>query len=165
MRWIDRLAARCALLAGYALFLVMALVVLGVVFRYVLGKPIFGSQDAMEMMLIGVAILGMAHCARTGGHIAVDLFERALGRGGRFVGDVVSTLLGVGLLLVLVWGAVQKMLDAWEWGDATNLLQIPFWPFYGLIAFGALLYALAYLPKAGKAAGDAQDVQDAGAGR
>lgn len=159
MRWIDRLAARCALIAGYALFLVMALVVLGVLFRYVLGKPIFGSQDALEMMLIGVAILGMAHCARTDGHIAVDLFERALGRNGRWIGDVVSTLLGVALLLLLAWGATQKMLDAWEWGDATNLLQIPFWPFYGLIAFGALLYALAYLPGAGKGTKDKQNLE------
>ena len=31
--------------------------------------------------------------------------------------------------------------DAAEFGDATNMLAIPLWPFYALIVLGAALYA------------------------
>jgi TRAP-type C4-dicarboxylate transport system permease small subunit len=145
MKWVDRLAMFSGLVAGYVLFGVMLFVVISILFRYVLGQPIFGSQDLLEMALICVTLFGMAYCARSNGHIAVDLCERQLGRVGCLVGDALSRMLGITLLGLLTWGAGEKMLDAWTWGDATNLLQIPFWPFYGLILFSTFLYALALL--------------------
>ena len=40
------------------------------------------------------------------------------------------------VLAVLAQRAVLKALDALEWGDATNMLRMPIWPFYGILAAG-----------------------------
>jgi TRAP-type C4-dicarboxylate transport system permease small subunit len=99
----------------------------------------------MEMVLIVVTLGGLAYTERTNGHIAVDLFEGPLGRIGRLIDDVLARAIGAGLALLIAWGAWDKMLDAWEWGDATNLLRVPFWPFYALIMISALFYAIVLL--------------------
>ena len=38
---------------------------------------------------------------------------------------------------MLTQRAVVKAFDAWEWGDATNMLRLPIWPFYAILALGA----------------------------
>lgn len=37
------------------------------------------------------------------------------------------------------------MLDAREFGDATNMLALPIWPFYGLMALGLALTVVVLL--------------------
>lgn len=145
MRWFDRLVKLCAMVAGYMLFGIMLFITVSVAFRYALGNPIFGSQDVMEMMLIAATTLGLAYCARTNGHVGVDLFENMLGRAGCLVGDILARVIGAALLLMLTWASVVSGLDAFEWGDATNLLRIPYWPFYVVIVISALLYAVALI--------------------
>jgi TRAP-type C4-dicarboxylate transport system permease small subunit len=159
MKWIDRLAAVCAMVAGYGLLGVMLFIVVGVTFRYVLGAPIFGSQDVLEMILIGVTTLGFGYTASTNSHIAVDLFDRAIGPAGRLLGDILARGLGASLLLLIAWGATEKMLDALEWGDATNLLRIPYWPFYAIIILSAALYAVVLLAQLVKMARSEEKVE------
>lgn len=142
MKWVDRLVQICAMIAGYTLFGLMLYIVVGVVLRYVFGAPLFGAQDAMQMMLILITLLGLGYTARSEGHVAVDLFEGVLGHYGRLLGDVLARLLGVGLMVVLAWGAYHEMLDSLEWGDVTNMLRLPTWPFHAVIIFSAGLYAL-----------------------
>jgi len=142
MSLIERLAKHCALIAGCILFGIMFFTVLNVVLRYGFNAPIFGAKEAVQMMLVPATMLGLAHCAVTGGHIAVDLFERRLGTIGRLIGDIVARVLGVTLMALLAWGAAHGLQDALEWEEATNLLKIKIWPFYGVVIFSAALYTI-----------------------
>lgn len=48
------------------------------------------------------------------------------------------------MLSVLVRRAVIKALDAHEFGDTTNMLGLPIWPFYGILAVGMGLCVLVF---------------------
>ena len=53
-----------------------------------------------------------------------------------------SRLIAGYILVMLALRAWDKMLDAAEFADATNMLQLPLWPFYGLLVLGATLYVI-----------------------
>ncbi|MEZ5767213.1 MAG: TRAP transporter small permease subunit [Paracoccaceae bacterium] len=74
-------------------------------------------------------------------HIRVDVLDEAIGAWGRFAGDVLTRGLAVFVLVKLALRSWRQAGDALEFGDATNMLSIPLWPFYGLIVLGAALYA------------------------
>jgi hypothetical protein len=64
-----------------------------------------------------------------------------LGRWGRFLGDILSRVISALVLGLLCRRAALKALDALEWGDATNMLKMPIWPFYAILSVGAGLCA------------------------
>lgn len=90
-------------------------------------------------------MLAMPAPSLHGDHVAVDVPDEAIGRRGRFIGDILSRGIGIYILSVLAWRAWLKLLDAREFGDLTNMLQISLWPFYGLLALGCILFALVLL--------------------
>jgi len=48
------------------------------------------------------------------------------------------------VLVILVSRAWDKMLDAYEYADTTNMLSLPLWPFYGILAAGIALCLVVY---------------------
>jgi len=138
----ERALRLAALIGGFALFLIMGLVAVSVIFRYVLGMPIFGSQEIVEIGMSVVVMLAMPFTSFSGSHIRVDIFDRRLGAAGRFFGDLISRTVGIFVLGLLVRKTWDKALDAHEYGDVTNMIEIPVWIAYGAITFGMGLFIL-----------------------
>jgi TRAP-type C4-dicarboxylate transport system permease small subunit len=145
MNLIDRLSKAFALIAGYMLFVLMLFIVVNSAFRYMFGGSLFGAQEVMAMLLVPATLFALAHCACTGGHVAVDLFENRIGRIGRLLGDVLAGGLGLGLLVLLIWSAWNGLHEAIEWEETSNLLKLPLWPSYVFIIFSVILYAVVLL--------------------
>ncbi len=144
-RLVDRLLRGLALLSGLTLVGLMLLTVVDVTLRYVFNAPLFGGQDIAELALLSVVALAVAYCGRSGGHVSVDLIGRVLApRAERFLGVVVR-LISVGILSVVVWRCFVNGLDAADYGEASNLLNIPFLPFYFLLSFGFAVYVAVLL--------------------
>ncbi len=131
-----------AMLSGLILFAIMLLVSISVFFRYVLNQPILGSQELVQLGMVLVVMLAMPYTAIRKEHIKVDILERALGPNGRYMGNLIGRLLGSTVLSLLVWKSSHKMLDAWEYEDTTNMLELPLWPVYAAIALGMSLFVL-----------------------
>jgi len=91
---------------------------------------------------VALVMLAMPAVAQNEEHVRVDVFDGYLGRIGRFAADLLSRGVSVYLLALLTLRSWAKMMDALEFGDATNMLSMPLWPFYGLLALGVVLYAL-----------------------
>ncbi|GLO70896.1 hypothetical protein MACH17_24130 [Phaeobacter inhibens] len=87
--------------------------------------------------------------ARAEQHVRVDVMDPWIGRFGRLAGDLLSRCVIVVVLFFLMRRAWLKLLDAAEYGDATNMLAIPIWPFYGMIMLGAALYAMVLIIQLG----------------
>ena len=140
-----------AVASGVMLLALMVLTVVAVTLRK-LNYPIVGTQDLSEAGLITVVFFAMAYSGWTGGHIAVDLISGVLpGNGLRILDAVVRFCCGA-FFVVVAWQSVRQGLDALEFGDGFNLIDMPHFPFFFVVAFGSGLYALVLLVLAARSA-------------
>ncbi|WP_346897667.1 TRAP transporter small permease [uncultured Roseibium sp.] len=142
VEWAVRLLT---LLSSLALGLLLIATFAGVIMRYVFGAPILGSNEVIQLASVVLVMLAMPTAARDEIHIRVDVFDEKIGRYGRLLGDFLSRGISIYILSMLTLRSWTKLADAAEFGDATNMLEIPLWPFYGLLVAGAALYALVLL--------------------
>ena len=83
-----------------------------------------------------VVMLAMPYVTLRGEHIRVDILDRFLGSYGRYLGDVFARLVSCFVLYLLITKTWAKTLDAHEYGDVTNMIEIPVWIAYGAITIG-----------------------------
>ena len=131
-----------ATLSGVALAFMMVFVFAGAILRYAFNAPIAGGNEVLEMASVAIVMLAVPYCTRQDAHVRIDLLDGPLGRVGRLLTDVLYRIIGIVVLWFLVKSYVARALDAHEFDDVTNMLDIPLWPFYGLIVFGIGLYAI-----------------------
>jgi TRAP-type C4-dicarboxylate transport system permease small subunit len=136
---LDRANLFLALLAGMSLLFMVVLIAVGVVLRFAFALPILGINEIVQLTSVAVVMLALPWATAQGAHVRVDVLDHAIGRRGRFAGDVLSRLLSSFVLAVLVWRAGLKAMDAAEYGDATNMLSLPIWPFYAILSVGIAL--------------------------
>lgn len=128
-----------AALAGVVLVFMVGLIAFGVVMRYVVGQPILGINEIVQLSAVALAMMALPYTTFVRGHVRADIFDRPLGRWGRFAGDLVTRALSMLTLWVLTGRAWDKALDAYEFGDETNMLGLPIWPVYGFVAVAIAL--------------------------
>jgi len=139
---LGRLLYGAALTGGLVLFAIMLLVSWAVFARYVLNDPILGDQELVEIGMSVVIMLAMPFVTATNAHIRVDIFDNKLGQSGRFVCDLITRCIGAFILYLLGRKTWSKALDAHEYGDVTNMIELPVWIAYGAITAGMGLFAL-----------------------
>jgi TRAP-type C4-dicarboxylate transport system permease small subunit len=140
----ERATAVLAVIGGIALMSLVLLIVAGVVMRYAFGQPILGSNEIIQLTAVALVMSALPYCTSLNGHVGVDVFDRFLGYFGRRAGDVMARILSGWVLSMLCHRAVLKALDAAEFGDATNMLGLPLWPFYAILAAGTGLVVVIF---------------------
>lgn len=145
LSWIFKQATyMLAWVGGACLLFMMGLIAFAVVMRYAVGQPLLGVNEIVQLTAVAVVMAGLPYCTFHSGHVRVDVFDKQIGRWGRLFGDLVSRLLSITALTILCRRAVLKALDAWEFGDVTNMLGLPLWPFYAILSVGVGLCAIIY---------------------
>lgn len=140
---LDRLVRTVALWGGGgSLIGLMALTVLEVVRRYGFNAPIYGARDVAKLMLLCLIAASIAYSARTGGQVAIELCVRRLDPVLRRRLSIGVRLAAVPMLGILAWQLVDSGINARRFGEASLALQLPFAPFYTILAVGMALYAL-----------------------
>ncbi len=140
--WARKLARApfvLAAIAGVLLVGMLVLIFVAVLARYLWGNPLLGVNEIVQLTSVGVVMLGLPYCTSSGTHVSVDVLDKAIGPMGRLLGDIQTRLISGFVLAMIVNRAWYKSLDALEFGDATNMLGIPIWPFYAMIAAGMAL--------------------------
>lgn len=140
--WAVRVTAS---LSVFSLGLLLVMIAISVVARYVFGAPLLGSNEVLQLALVAMVTLALLPSAHGEHHIRVDVLDAYIGKWGRFAGDLISRVISAFVLFSLSYRATSQALDALEFGDATNMLAIPLWPFYTLIVLGAFLHATVLL--------------------
>ena len=140
-RWsvLDRSSRALAALSVVTLIWMMGVIFVAVLMRYALNAPILGANEIVQMSSVALVMLALPFATQTETHVRVDVLDNWIGRYGRFLGDLVARGLAIFVLSVLVRRTWQRLWDAYEFEDATNMLDVPYWPFYGLIALGMAL--------------------------
>lgn len=129
-------------LSALALVVILVTTFVGVVMRYFFHAPILGSNEVIQLVSVVLVMLAMPAAAQREEHVRVDVFDNYIGAWGRFFGDLLSRAVGVYLMYLLGARSWLKLQEALEFNDLSNMLRIPFWPFYGLMALGCALFAI-----------------------
>lgn len=134
--WVEPLLKVVALLGGIMLFAVMLLVSVAVYYRYQLNDPILGDTELVQIGMSLVVMMAMPYVTFNSAHIRVDVLDPVLGCKGRFLGDVFARSVSCFVLWLLIRKTFAKTLEAIEYDDVTNMIELPLWIPYGAITIG-----------------------------
>ena len=142
MRLLDGLCAGLAVVSGLILLALIGLTFVDVVLRYIFSAPFLGAKDLLQMGMVMVISLAFPFTWRFGGHIVVDLIPdygvEALTR----TRDSVVRLIGMLIFALLAWRAWIRADDAALFNEATNMIEVPFQPFFWVLAIAAAFQAV-----------------------
>jgi len=134
----DRLIGLSVALAALALIAEVGVILTDVIGRGA-GKPLYGSQDLITMVMVILVFGAMALCDRRGGHIAVDLAERFYPHWMNRAIDVISAVTGAVIFLGLAWAVADSARLSVMLHLSTNLLHLQkAWFQYALIALSVV---------------------------
>lgn len=135
----------CGLLAGVALFAIMALTLFDVLGRKLLSRSIPGSLELTEILMVVVIFAALPLVSLHGEHVVFDSLDHLLPRWLRRVQQALVDLACAGALAGLAWLMWDKAVAMASYGDTTAQLQLPLGPFVQLMAVLCALTALVHV--------------------
>lgn len=142
MRSIDTLCVGLAVFSGLILLAIIGLTFFDVILRYIFSAPIFGARDLLEMGMVVVISLAFPFTWRIGGHIVVDLLPDYGIAALTVIRDLFVRLIGIFIFAVLAWRSWIRSDDAVLFNEATNMIEIPFSPFFIVLAAASAFQAV-----------------------
>lgn len=143
--WIDkqlgRLTGLFALIGSIGVVGLMAIIIVGVFWRYMLGDPIFGIDDLSKLVLSIVAAAAVAYGARNNAHVSVNVIGIFWGRKVTRITDAVMRGLAVAILVAASYALFTKACG-FEEACITENLSVEHRPFYYVLGVAMALYSL-----------------------
>ena len=130
-----------AYIASIVLMLLMFITTADVAGRYFFNEPLTGVFDLTHFAVLILVFFGLAYCGIRGGHVVIELLYNRLNYAVAKVLDRIINLVGAGLFLLIAWRTVIQSFDVMEFKESSQLLLIPWYPFYWLVAFGSVVFA------------------------
>ena len=126
-RWLVALCRWFATIGGLVLMVMMLMTVISVTLRTLLGAPIPGDFELVEIFSAITIFCFLPWCQITGGNVLVDFFTMKAGRRTNHaleaLGDLVYLVIGV----LLTWRLIHGGMDFREYGEQSMVLRIPIW--------------------------------------
>jgi len=125
---IEALTARLlGLIAGAALFAMMALTFVDVIGRYGFHHSIFGAAEIIEQLMIVTVFAGLAVITARNEHITVSLMDDLIARHFAAAQRWASVSISVGCTLLVTWQMFEHGFDLLRSGKRTAVLDLPQW--------------------------------------
>jgi TRAP-type C4-dicarboxylate transport system permease small subunit len=144
-RVFQAAAAAASAVALAALAVLCGVTVVDVLGRYLFNKPLLGTIEMSEFLMVVLSFGGLALAELRNGHITVDFFVAALPGRVRALLDAAAALLGVVFWGFVSWRATVHAGRIWEVGEVSANLAVPTWPFYLAVTVGCGLLAVALI--------------------
>ena len=140
---VVRLAERLALAGGLVSLSVAGLVVVSVLGRWLLGKPVTGDFDLVQMATaVSVfAFLPLAQARRS--NIMVDTFTSWLPRRLQRAIDTLWDLVYAGMAGLMTYCLINGTVGEWRSGTTAQMIALPIWPAVAVCAMMCAVLALA----------------------
>lgn len=137
-RFMDRI--RMGILA-----LMVLLITADVVLRYFFNRPIKGSYELVEFMMVALVFLGLAYTQVEKGHISITLLTAKLSSAHQAVIHSATYLLCLFTFILITWRSIIHAEALRADGITSAILLIPNYPFMWLVAFGSAILCLVFL--------------------
>jgi TRAP-type C4-dicarboxylate transport system permease small subunit len=142
-RLFHAAAVASSAVAITALTALAVITVLDVGGRYFFNRPLLGTVEMSEFLMVILSFGALALAELRNSHITVDFFVIALPERARALLDASAALLGVVFWMCVAWRAAVHAGRIWEAGEVSANLTLPTWPFYLAVTAGCGLLALA----------------------
>ena len=124
-------------IAGIMILAMMLLAVVDVVCRTFFKFSILGATEIIQILNVGIVVALGAGTVRNQ-HVTVDFVMERIPKAPRFAVQIVVDVVNIGVLVLMAVCSFQQMEKSRVQGFSYSLLEIPEWPFVGLIAIGLL---------------------------
>lgn len=125
-------------LSGLAILAMTVLGGLDVLSNALLHKPIAGTYEATETLMVFTVFLGLGYLHHGRDYVAVDVFYWRMPTIGRRVVDVFTLVLMTLYFSAIAWQGWSKALESWRIGEySAGLVQFPIYPARFALAIGA----------------------------
>jgi len=137
-RYINAIGACTALV-------MVILVTVHVLSRALFKKPLMGTVELEELMLVILVFLGMAYTQVQKKHISVDFLTSRFSERAQEILSIATSLLSTCLFFALSWQSILLSLTYLDKGVATFNLRIPLFWIIWIIALGFFLFGVVLL--------------------
>ncbi len=143
---IDKTSKAFALGGGFILIALAALTIISVIGRtinaYGFG-PIQGDFELVENGTAFVVFCSLPYCQMRFGHVSVDILSRRLPPRLSWLIAIASHA-GMSLIAIIITRQLYfGMMDKYNWGETTFILQLPSWWGYAAALPASVLWVLA----------------------
>ena len=132
--------------SGVALVLVMGLMCSEVFCRYALNRPILGTVEISEYILVFIVFSGIAYTQLIGGHIKIEVVTERLSPKVQHILRIIALAVALSIFAIIAWQTAQAFWESWlvkevRWGA----LPLPVWPVKFVVPAGSLLLCLQFI--------------------
>src|SRR5690606_35366943 len=132
--WERRADAVLGIAASALLMMLMTLTFVDVVARYLFNRPIRGGFEVTELLLLVLIFAGLPLVSHADEHVTMDFIDRLLvGRARRWLNAIVNAVVAA-IFAFMAWQMVIRAGRTSSYGDATDVLRIPYGPFVYFMA-------------------------------
>jgi TRAP-type C4-dicarboxylate transport system permease small subunit len=138
---ISRTNRIVGLLGMWVLFLMALLVVADIISRELAGESLPGVTEIVYLGIVAVVFLSFAYTEEMGAHIKIEILPERLSPKGQTVTEVVTWIIGAGLMGLLAWLAGLEAAESWRVREyIPSAVRVPIYPvkFAVCIGFGLL---------------------------
>lgn len=140
-RWFERGLRLLAYAGGLILAGLTVLVIYEIFMRYFFGRPFRGGYEMTQLAMAAIVACGLPYTAIKNAHVSVDILSRWFDRPAfRWLNFAVHAA-GAAILAVLAWRAFDYAMTGMEYGDITNMMRIPKYPFQFAVAISGGLFS------------------------
>lgn len=142
----DRIIELAALLAAILIVLTMLAINADVVWMHLLGGSIIWVLEIATFCLLYITFLGAAWLLKREGHVKMDLVLTRLKPRAQATLNVITSIFGIIICLVLVWWGVKVTWEHFQEGYyIRSLINYPTWVLIAIIPVGSFLFFIQFL--------------------
>ena len=132
-------------IAAGILAVMMFLTATDVLLRYFLNRPITGSLEMTEYLMVILVSFGLGYCTLLKGHVTVNLFVSRLSPRTQAIINSITYLFSFGLIALITWQSILYISFVRHPKITSSVLHIPTFPFVTILAFGMAVFCLVLL--------------------
>lgn len=143
---VDAIIKSLAWVSCVILGLMGLVVAINVFGRYLLNKPLLGTVELVEVMMVIVAFFTIPYAQLIRRHVRVDLVTSHLPRRTQAIMGSIAFFLSAGIFIVITYqGTVFAIFNAQDLDKATFLFHIPHALLWSVMVLGCILLCLKLL--------------------
>jgi len=136
-----------AWMSAIALVVIMLLGTVDVLLRVVLQKPLLGTYEITQFLMVFAVFGGLVYAAMHDGHVTIDWIAMVLPKRILAIVNSIACFLGILLFASVAWQSMIQGNELLRKGQTSFVLGIPLYPFLWVVALGSIVLALVLLSK------------------